>query len=67
MVMFPGQLFNSTLEENYAEVKGWFAPIREQLADLAARTRLSGIGGPAFWETWTGFGVFSMLSVFHPI
>ncbi len=62
LVLFPSQLFNSTLEENYDEVKGWFAPLRAPLATLAARTRLSAIAGPRFWETWTGFAIFTVLS-----
>ncbi|HEV3235013.1 MAG TPA: FGLLP motif-containing membrane protein [Candidatus Dormibacteraeota bacterium] len=27
LIAFPSELFNSTLEENYAEVRGWFGPL----------------------------------------
>ena len=55
LAAFPAQLFNKTLEENYAEVSGWLAiggawtaRIREALA--------------AFWRRRTGLIVFLVIS-----
>ncbi len=38
MIMFPAELFNGTLKENYEEVKGWFGPVG-RIGDMAGRLR----------------------------
>jgi hypothetical protein len=53
LVLFPSQLFNSTLEENYDEVTGWF----RRLAGHTRRVLPAGL-----WDSWAGFGVFAAVT-----
>jgi hypothetical protein len=56
LILFPSQLFNSTLESNYDEIKGWLRRRRPALDGVR------NVVHRRFWETWTGFGVFTVLS-----
>ncbi|MCV0402527.1 MAG: hypothetical protein K5924_02325 [Chloroflexi bacterium] len=53
LMPFPSQLFNSTLETHEDEVRRWFR------LDRVGRLG-SGIG--AFWASWPGVGVFTLLA-----
>lgn len=51
LILFPAELFNSTLEEHYEEVKGWFGPIGRFFAALGR-----GAGGMPGWLSLLIFG-----------
>ncbi len=53
LMPFPSQLFNSTLETHEDEVRRWFR--LDRLGAVAG-----GIG--AFWASWPGVGVFTLLA-----
>jgi hypothetical protein len=53
LMPFPSQLFNSTLETHEEEVRRWF-----RLDRIAAV--VGGIG--AFWASWAGVGLFTVLA-----
>ncbi|MGH2812515.1 MAG: FGLLP motif-containing membrane protein [Actinomycetota bacterium] len=55
LLMFPAQLFNSTLEENYEEVKGWFG-----FAAPAARKAKAGLR--KVMRSWMGFGLVTVVT-----
>ncbi len=44
---FPGTLFNKTVESNYQEILGWFAPIRERWKRFRGALTRGAIGLPA--------------------
>jgi hypothetical protein len=54
LMPFPATLFNSTLEEHYEEVRGWFPRLRTPF-------RLPG-GGGSFWSSPIGVGTFVVIS-----
>jgi hypothetical protein len=54
LVGFPAELFNSTLEENYDEVKRWFGPLSRG-ADSLGRS-LGNLPG------WLGVGAFAVVA-----
>jgi hypothetical protein len=55
-MVFPSQLFNSTLEENQDEIKRWFSSRFTKLREAGNRL-------PAgFWDSWPGFITFTLLS-----
>jgi hypothetical protein len=47
LVAFPGQLFNSTLQENYDEVAGWFGFLRRLRRKRTVTTSSPRAGGPS--------------------
>ena len=52
-------LFNSTLDANFAEIQGWFAPIRRRISRRAvARKRTE----PVSWEGWRGLSLYVLLA-----
>ncbi len=52
-------LFNSTLDANFAEIQGWFAPVRRRISrKAAARER----GEPVSWEGWRGLSIYVLLA-----
>ena len=55
LAAFPSQLFNKTLEENYAEVVGWFT--RGGQAGVRIRDALAG-----FWQRRSGLIIFVAIS-----
>ena len=61
LIPFPGAMFNSTLEANYAEVSGWFARPRRWLSRLVRRTS-RGDAGRDFWQGPAGIATFLVLS-----
>ena len=61
LIPFPGALFNSTLEANYAEVGAWFARPRRWLAGIVRRVTGRGDGGD-FWQQPLGIVTFLMVS-----
>jgi hypothetical protein len=40
LIAFPGELFNSTLETHYDEIRGWFGLGPKRLADQAGRSQI---------------------------
>lgn len=55
LIMFPAQIFNSTLEAHHDEVVGWFAP-------WALGIRNIGRALDNFWRTPPGIAVFLLLT-----
>jgi len=55
LLMFPSQLFNSTLEENYEEIKGWFG-------FAAPATRRAKAGLRKVMRSWMGFGLVAVVT-----
>lgn len=55
LAAFPSQLFNKTMEENYAEVAGWFA-----VGGAAAARFRDGMS--RFWRSWLGLLIFVLMS-----
>ena len=55
LAAFPGQLLNKTVEENYAEISGWFAASKGWTARV-------GRSLSSFWKSPVGLGLFVALS-----
>ena len=55
LMPFPAQLFNSTVEENGDEIRGWFAPVGRAFS-------AAGKGLDSFWRNPVGIGLFLVVS-----
>jgi carboxypeptidase family protein len=53
LVAFPAELFNSTLDEHYEDVKAWFGPLG-RVADSAGRIAKT-------LPSWVGFAIFAFV------
>ena len=55
LMPFPAQLFNSTVEENRDEIRGWFAPVTRAF-------HATGRSLDSFWRNPLGIGLFLVAS-----
>ena len=53
-------LFNSTLDANYTEIVGWFAPLRRRFSRKAVAQ--SETNGPTTWRGWKGLTIYLVLA-----
>jgi hypothetical protein len=52
-------LFNSTLDSNFTEIQGWFAPVRRRISRKASTRRRT---EPVSWKGWKGLTIYVLLA-----